>query len=151
MAWEKKVAQREAVKSFLVLADGRIDVAASAAKYQAACLQYKAQQESDEALVSECMGELFDSFRGATLNLEYIKSQTVQRMVKRHPDLNVPTLFSTLASRVEDYLRSQCDRDAVPAKGDKPEQPAKTDGLFAMKHGKNGGFYRKADATPPKA
>lgn len=151
MAWEKKVAQREAVKSFLVLADGRIDVAASAAKYQAACLQYKAQQESDEALVSECMGELFDTYRGATLNLEYITSQSVQRMVKRHPDLNVPTLFSTLASRVEDYLRANCDRAEVPAKGDKAAVPAKTDGIFAMKHGKNGGFYRKSDAAPPKA
>ncbi len=148
MAWEKKVAQREAVKSFVVLADGRIDLDASTAKYRSACLQYKAQQEAEEGLVSECMADLFDTFRGATLNLEYIKSQCVQRMVKRHPDLNVHTLFSTLAGRVEDYLRANLDHDAIPAKGDKPEQPAKTDGLYAMRHGKNGGFYRKADATP---
>lgn len=149
MSWEKKVAQRDAVKSFLVSTDGRIDVAASAAKYQAACLQYKAQQESDEALVSECMTELYDGLPGATLNLEYIKSQCVQKMVKRHPDLNVPTLFSTLAGRVEDYLRANCDHEAQPAKGNKPEVAAKTDGLYALKMGKGGGFYRKS--SPPSA
>ena len=144
MAWEKKVAQKEAVKSFLVTTDGRIDVAASAAKYQAACLQYKAQQESDEALVSQCMTELYDSLPGATLNLDYIKSQCVQRMVRKHPDLNVPTLFSTLAGRVEDYLRANCDHEAQEAKGNKPAVEAKTDGLYALKMGKNGGFFRKA-------
>src|SRR5271157_6589209 len=149
MGWEKKVAQRDAVKSFLVLVDGKVDLDASTAKYHLAALQYKAQQESDESLVSECMAHLYDGLPGATLNLDYIKSQCVQRMVKRVPDLNVPTLFSTLAGRVEEYLRANCDHDAIPAKGDKAEVPAKTDGLFALKMGKGGGFYRKA--SPPQA
>lgn len=148
MAWEKKVAQREAVKSFVVLADGRIDLDASCAKYRSALLTHKAQQESDEALVGECMTDLFDAHRGANLNLDYIKSQTVQRMVKRHPDLNVPTLFSTLAGRVEEYLQSNCDQPAVAATETKPAVDAITDRTYAKKMGKGGGFYRKADQTP---
>jgi hypothetical protein len=148
MAWEKKVAQREAVKSFVVLADGRIDLDASTAKYRNACLTYKAQVETEETLVAECMADLYDTHRGVTLNLDYIRSQTITRMTKREPGLNVPSLFSLLGGRVEDYLRANCDHEAVPAKGDKPEVAAKTDGLFARALGKNGGFYRKADASP---
>lgn len=148
MAWEKKVAQREAVKSFVVLADGRIDLDASTAKYRAACLQLKAQSEAEDTLIAECMTELFDTYKGANLGLEYVKSQTVHRMVRRVPELNVPALHSTLAGRVEDYLHENSDTDAVPAKGDKPEVPAKTDGIYAMKKGKGGGFYRKADRAP---
>lgn len=145
MAWENKVAQREAVKSFVVLADGKIDLDASTAKYRAACLQLKAKQEAEDTLIAECMTDLFDTYRGANLGLEYVKSQTVQRMVKRVPELNVPALHSTLAGRVEDYLQENCDQAEVPAKGDKAAVPAKTDGLYGKKMGKGGGFFRKAD------
>jgi hypothetical protein len=148
MSWEKKIAQREAVKSFLVFADGLIDLEASTAKYHNACLQYKAQKETEETLVAECMADLYNTHRGVTLNMDYIKSQTIHRMVKRQPELNEPALFSLLGGRVEDYLRANCDHEAVAAKGDKPEVAAKTDGLFARAAGRNGGFYFKAHASP---
>ncbi len=145
MAWDKQVSQKDAVKSFFVITDGKVDLAASVEKYRAAALRYVAGQEAEDTLISECMTGLFDLYKGATLNLDFVKSQTVLRMTKVHPELNEPALFSQLSKRVEDYLHANTNQPAVEAKGDKPAQPEITGRIYAMRKGKNGGFYRIAD------
>lgn len=146
MAWDKTPAQKEAVKAFLVQDNGKYDLEASVEKYRAVARQFIAGQTAEQDLIASCMTELFDFRKGTTLNIDYIKSQTVQNMAKRHPELGDPTLFAMLSGRVEDYLHANCDQAAKPAKGDKPEVAAITDRTYAVKHGKNGGFYRKSDA-----
>lgn len=147
MAWDKTPAQKEAVKAFLVSADGKYDLEASVEKYRAVARQFIAGQTAEQDLIASCMTELFDLRKGTTLNIDFIKSQTVQLMSKRHPELGEPTLFAMLSGRVEDYLHANCDQPAVEAKGDKPAKEAVTDRTYAKKLGKGGGFYRKSDAT----
>lgn len=154
MAWDKTPSQKEAVKAFLVTEDGKVDLEASVEKYRVVCRQYVASQTAEGELVASCMTELFDLRKGTTLNLDYIKSQTVQLMTKKHPELNDPTLFAMLSGRVEDYLHANCDQPAVEAaeaKGNRKAveaAPAITDRTYAKKMGKGGGFYRKSDASP---
>ncbi len=146
MAWDKTPAQKEAVKAFLVTTDGKYDLEASCEKYRSVCRQFIAGQTAEQDLIASCMTELFDTNRGVTLNIDYIRSHTVQLMAKRHPELGEPTLFAMLSGRVEDYLHANCDQPAVEAKGDKPAKEAVTDRTYAKKLGKGGGFFRKSDA-----
>lgn len=133
------------VKAFLVTVDGKVDLEQSVEKYRAVCRQYLAGQTAEQDLIGLCLAELFDGAKGGTRNIDYIKSQTVQLMAKRHPELAEPTLFAMLSGRVEDFLHENCDQPAVPAKGDKPGKDAITDRIYGKKHGKGGGFYRKSD------
>jgi len=150
MAWDNTPAQKEAVKAFLVQTDGKYDLEASVEKFTAVAKLHIAKQTAEQDLIALCMAEVFDARPGVTLNIDYIKSQTVARMSKRHPELGEPTLFSMLSGRVEDYLHENCDQPAVEAKGDKPAREAITDRTYAKKMGKGGGFYRKSDQTPSK-
>lgn len=146
MAWDKTPAQKEAVKAFLVTVDGKFDLEASVEKYRAVARQHIAGQTAEQDLIGACMTELFDLRKGTTLNIDFIKSQTVQLMTKRHPELGEPSLFAMLSGRVEEYLHANCDQPAVEPKGDKPGKDAVTDRTYAKKLGKGGGFFRKADS-----
>lgn len=148
MAWEKKVAQTEAVKAFLVTVDGKVDLDASVEKFRSMALRTLANQSSEDELIVTCINGLFDKYPGASLGLEFIKSQTVQAMAKTTPALGEPGIYSVVSARVEEVLHILTDREEVPAKGDKPAVPAVTGRAFGMKKGKNGGFYRNADQAP---
>lgn len=148
MAWDKTPSQKDSVKAFLVTVDGKVDLEASTEKYRSVCRQYIAGQTAEQDLIASCMTELFDFRKGATLNLDYIKSQTVALMAKRHPELGEPTLFAMLSGRVEDYLHENTNQPAVEAKGNKPAKEAITGRTYSVKRGLGGGFYREADASP---
>ena len=104
MAWDKTPSQKEAVKSFFALDNGKVDLEASVAKYRAACLQHIAGQTADAELLGSCLTALYDQYKGAYLNLDYVKSQVSQRVIKAHPELNEPSLFGNLAKRIETFL-----------------------------------------------
>lgn len=133
MAWDKTPSQKEAVKSFLVTVDGKTDLEASVAKYRAVCLQHLAGQTADAELIGSCLTALYDRHKGAFLNMDYIKSQVSQAVVKAHPELNEPALFGNLAKRIETYLHE--------ATGE-----GKTYGMV-----KSRGFCRTVDQPAPKA
>jgi hypothetical protein len=146
MAWEKKVSQAEAVKAFLVTVEGRVNLEASVEKFRGVAVRTLASQESDEQLISECITELFDKYRGASLGLDYVTSQTVELMGQRVSELKDPTLFSQLRGRVADVLHANADVAERAAKGDKPAVAAITEGrIYGVRRGQAGGFYRKAD------
>jgi len=148
MAWEKTVSMKDAVKAFFVTEDGKVNLEASVDRFRSSALKFIAGQEAQDSLIMQCMTGLFDQYKGANLNLDYIKSQTVERMGKAVPDLKDPGLFSILSTRVEAILHENCDQPAVEAKGDKPAVEAITGRVYAMRKGKGGGFYRNADQTP---
>lgn len=148
MAWENKVSQKEAVKAFLVqVTEGKFDLKASVAKYEQAAIRHIASQEAENGLIEKCMTDLFSFYKGAVLNLDFIKSQTVERMKKEKPELNEPTLFNMLTSRVEEYLHDNCNQDAVEAKGKREAKEAVTGKTYAKRMGKGGGFYKVSDYT----
>ena len=145
MAWDKTPAQKEAVKAFLVTTDGKADLEASVEKYRQVCRQHIAGQTAEQDLIASCMTELFDFRKGVTLNLDYIKSQTVRFMAKRHPELDEPTLFPMLSGRVEDYLHDNCNQPASEATAKRPAKEEITGRTYAKKQGPGGGFYRVSD------
>lgn len=151
MGWEKKATQAEAVKAFLVSVNGKVDLEASVEKFRSVALKTLANQETEDSLIVTCMNGLFDQFPGASLNLDYIKSHTVQAMAKQVPELKDPTVFGQVSKRVEEVLHALTDQPEVPAEGDRPAQPAITNRAFAMKRGKGGGFYRKSDQAAKPA
>lgn len=104
MAWDKIPSQKEAVKSFLVVEDGKVNLDASTAKYRAACLLHVAGQTADAELIGTCMTSLFDTRKGVYMNMDYIKSQVSQAVLKLHPELNDPALFGNLYKRIETFL-----------------------------------------------
>lgn len=145
MAWEKKASQSEAVKAFLVTVDGKVDLDASVDKFRSVALRTLANQSSEDELIVTSINGLFDKYPGASLGLEYVKSQTVQIMAKTTPELGDPGIFSVVSARVEEVLHILTDKDEVPAKGDKPAVPAVTGRAFTTKRGKGGGWIRKSD------
>ena len=148
MAWDKTPSMKDAVKAFFVTEDGKVNLDASVERFRSTALKFIAGQEAQDTLITECMSGLFDQYKGASLNLDYIKSQTVERMGKAVPELKDPSLFSILSARVEDLLHANCNQPAVDAKGDKPAVEAVTGRTYDMRKGKGGGFFRISDQAP---
>lgn len=148
MAWDKIVSMKEGVKAFLVTEDGKVNLEKSVEKYRAACLHHVAGETTQTELISQCMTALFDQYKGAHLNLDFIKSQTVQRITKLHPELNQPALFATLSKRVEDFVHDNTNVDASEATAKRPAKEAVTGKTYNVSRGKGGGFCRALDQTP---
>lgn len=148
MSWDKAVSMKDSVKAFLVTTDGKVNLDASVERFREFALKHLAGQEAEDSLIEACMSNLFDTYKGASLNLEFVKSQTVQAMAKQVPALANPSLFTQLAGRVEDVLHANTNQPAVEAKGDKPAVEAITGRTYGMKKGKGGGFFRNADQAP---
>jgi hypothetical protein len=145
MAWDKTPSMKDAVRAFFVTEDGKVNLEASVERFRSSALKHIAGQEAQDGLIVQCMTSLFDQYKGANLNLDYIKSQTVERMGKAVPELKEPSLFSILSARVETLLHDNCNQPAVEAKGDKPAVEAITGRTYDMRKGKGGGFYRVSD------
>lgn len=146
MAWDNKATLKDGFLAFLVKdSAGKVDLDTSVARFRAYAVKYLAGQESNEELVNKCLHALFDQYRGANLNLKFIKSQTVSLMIREVPEMNDPTLYVRLCGRVEDYLHDNTNRPAVEAKGDKPAVKAVVGKAFNSKRGKSAGFTRVSD------
>lgn len=138
MAWLKTISQTDAVKVFLVFNDDTtVNLDASVNKFREVALRQLASQETDDALVSECISDLFDTYRGARMNAAAITSNVVSRMGQKNPDLADPKLFGVLAKRVAEVLKAQT--------GDLDTQP------YSMTRGPKGGTSRKSDQAPVAA
>lgn len=148
MAWEKKVSQGEAVKAFLVTVEGRVDLEASVSKFRGSALKHLAGQEAQDGLIKDCIASLFDEFKGANLNLSYIKSQTVERMGKKVAEMKDPALFSVLSARVEEVLHENTNRDAAEATEKRAAVEEISGRIYSVRKGPNGGFYRLSDQAP---
>lgn len=130
--FEKVVSQKDSVKAFLVHAeDGKIDLNASVEKFREVALRHIANQEGEDGLILSCLGEVFDQYKGARMNVQAITSMTIQKMSAKNPGLGDPSLFSILSKRIAEVLRVLT--------GDEDNKP------FNMVQGKAGGHYRKSD------
>ncbi len=130
MAWEKIVSMKAGIVPFLVKdKEGTIDQKASVAKFEAALIQYAGKKEADASLVLSCINELFDQYKGASINQKGIISFVIQKMVVKNPELKNPSLFGMLSKRVEEVLKDNIGEGKS----------------FATKLGPGGGTYRVAD------
>lgn len=145
MAWETKISQATALKSFLVSVNDCVDIEASVQKFREAVSRQVAESESDDLQTLAAIHTLYDAHPGASLNMAYIKSQTVSIMAKNNKNLNDPRLFSMLSNRVEAVIAVNTNRPAVEAKNGKPAKDAITGRLFSMKRGPAGGLTRDSD------
>lgn len=131
MSWDKKMSQRQAVKSFMVKNGDKINVEASVAKFKTVLLQHLVSLEVEDGLIKECVSKVFDQYKGASLNMQYLVSQTLMLMVQRSPEFNEPVIYSKLGQKITEFVRENSG-----AEDSKP---------YAVKLGQYGGFFRKAD------
>jgi hypothetical protein len=135
MAWENKVAQKDAVKAFLVAKDGKVNLAASVARFEQAAISHIAKHEGEETSIKESLTNLFATYKGASLNAAAIASGVIERMKKQVPELGHPSLYPFLAKRIDEVVHADL--------GDRAS--GKT---YGMKKGLGGGFFVWADQAP---
>lgn len=107
-------------------ANGGIDHEATCLKFAGDLLKYEAERETENAVVGDAVGAVFDQFKGARLNMPAVVSYSLTR-------LNVqPANYKTLADRVHSYIQDHAG-------------PRESGALFSIAKGKNGGVCRWAD------
>ena len=131
MAQKKMISMKQAVQAFLVMSEDEksINVEATETKFPDYLLKHNAGQMAEQELIGQCVNTLFDTYRGACLNMDYIKSQIVESMKKINPDLGDPALFSFLSKRIAGAMSEMTGEGKA----------------FAIKGGPAGGHYRVAD------
>lgn len=104
MAWEKIVSMKEAVKSFIVMEGGTVDMEKSKARFEYQLLRHMADQSGNTELIKECIAAVFADFPGNFLNQQAINSMTIRKMAAKHPDMASPALFGKLSKSVEKVM-----------------------------------------------
>lgn len=133
MAQKKTISMKQAVQAFLVMSEDEksIDLDATKSKFGDYLVKHNASVAAEQELITKCVHDLFDTYKGSELNMDYITSQTVEKMKKLNPDLGDPTLFSFLSKRIKEVMGELTGEDVS-----KP---------FAIKRGPKGGHFKKAD------
>jgi hypothetical protein len=132
--WEKKISLKDSLVAFLVTgADGKVDEAASRAKFEDHLGQYIVRNSADNELITSCMTELYDTHRGVRISLEAVASMCVSIMQGRDATLKNPAMFSTLRTRVLDLLHENTGEGKT----------------YNMTKGLGGGFARTVDRPLP--
>jgi len=105
--------------------DGTIDVLATCQKFEGDLLVHIAKQETEEAEVATAVHGVFDTYKGARINMPALISVTLQRLGVQ------PANYQVLSDAVHAYVRSNAGT------------------LFTIQKGKGGGVSRISDE--PKA
>jgi hypothetical protein len=106
MAWKNVPSMKKAVEAFLVFQkdEKTIDIPASDAKFHDCLMRHNAGVMAEQELITKCIHELYDQFKGANLNMDYLKSQVIEKMKKIEPALGDPSLFGFLVKRVKETV-----------------------------------------------
>lgn len=103
--------------------DGGIDLQATTDKFQAELLAWEAEKGAADALIVNTLNAIFDQYKGANLNQEYLIGEYVRRNNVRDKDQH-----ALVTKRVKDHLKEN------------------TGILYLARVGKGGGFKRMCDA-----
>ena len=125
---------RESVTQFIVSVDGKTDVDQSVAKFREACMKYVATTEGNDELIETYLGVLYDNFKGASFNHQYICSAVVRLMATSKPELGDPNIFANLSKRIVGIVQAKVKS-----------------GEFVSRKGPNGGTARACDQAPEPA
>jgi hypothetical protein len=117
--------------------DGKVDKSATLASCDSAIDKYVAQRETEQATIAECVGAIFDQYKGATLNMPFVQNEACRRLNAS------PANFKVLQDLAADYVREN-SQGAKVGEGDSAtvEHP---ESLFLITKGKGGGVSRRAD------
>jgi hypothetical protein len=108
---------------------GSVDVEATTLKFRGALEVYLATRETEDASIAAAVHEVFDTHRGANINMPALVGFAIQKLGV------TPANHATLSEKVADYVRNNA--------GD--------GGAFEIKKGKGGGTRRVCDITKPAA
>jgi hypothetical protein len=108
-------------------ADGTIDVEATCQKFEGDLLVHIAERETEEEQVATAVHGVFDTYKGARINMPALVSAAVTRLGVQ------PANYQVLADAVHAYVRSNAGT------------------LFTIQKGKGGGVSRISDEPKPKA
>ncbi len=115
------------INAFLVRgADGSCDLDATVLKFRGELEKYLAQRETEDAGIAAAVHEVFDTYKGANINMPALQGFVLQKMGA------TPANWAVLGERIADYVRSQAGEG----------------GLYKIAKGKNGGVRRVADIKP---
>ena len=105
---------------------------ATQAKFNQTLLSSVANEKAQDGLILDSMSQLFDQFKGAFLNLPFIKSHTIEIMAKNFPEFKTPVLFGQLSKRIGELLHEHTGENKT----------------YNMKKGAGFGFCRARDQAP---
>lgn len=116
-------------------ADGKYDLEKMLDSASNSLLVLQADKEVEEGVIRDTVSDIFDQFKGTSINTPALISMASQKMNA------LPANFKTIAERVGAYLRenSQGDADKVTKLVPRPNS------LFVTAKGKGGGIRRRAD------
>lgn len=117
------------VSSFVVLAAGLVDVAASTAKFEGALATYIAERETEATQIGAAVNAVFDEHLGKTLTMPVVQALATQQLNAQ------PENWKVLSERIATYVRE----NATPG------------GSLKISKGKGGGVSRLCDAPAPAA
>lgn len=109
----------EVVRSF----DGSVDMTASLMSAKTAIEKFVADKESEDTAINVAVHEVFDQFKGASINMPALVSLTIQKLG------GSPENFKVLGDKVSAFIRGNS--------GDF--------GVFTITKGRGGGVRRNSD------
>jgi hypothetical protein len=117
------------VVDFIVRVNGSIDQEATLNKFSAALAEYKAKRETEDVDISNAVNQVFDKYRGASINLPAL-SNLACATLKVSPEAH-----ASMTKRVADFVRANAGEG----------------GAFEIRKGKGGGVSRRADKAQTAA
>ena len=115
------------INAFLVRgADGSCDLDATVLKFRGELEKFLALRETEDAGIAAAVSEVFDTHKGASINMPALQGFVLQKMGA------TPANYAVLGERVAEYVRSQAGEG----------------GIYKIAKGKGGGVKRVADIKP---
>jgi uncharacterized protein (UPF0335 family) len=123
-------------------ADGLVDLDATVLAFRGTLEVYIAERETENALIAQAVHEVFDQYKGASINMPALLHYVLQKMDA------TPANFGVLGERVSEYVRENAVTETNASGIFKNVK-----GIFKIAKGKGGGCKRVCDIAPeaPKA
>lgn len=123
-------------------AAGNIDHEASVENFRATLLRYEAERETESEQIGTLVTELFDTYRGAAIDMGSIESYVSNRLSGGNP-----TSAPIFREKTANFIRNSAPDWKAKMKADEAKQAGFT---YFIGRGRNGGVVRLCDYTKPE-
>lgn len=114
--------------------DGSIDHEGTISKFANELSEFAANQEAENATISQAIHAMFDQYKGARLNMPYLTGEVLRRLEAK------PDTYKVLTDKVQGFIRSQSQGKTLD--DGSVENPQS---VFVISKGKGGGVSRRVD------
>lgn len=115
-------------------ADGSVDLESTLFKFEEDLQRFIAEKDVENAAIAAQIHAIFDTYKGARLNMPYLTGEALRRM--NASPANWKVLSDKITSFVQDNAQGKTGEDGSV------ERPNST---FIISRGKGGGVARRAD------